>query len=84
MREKSVFSADRFSGRMAYCSAGISASPAMWKISPGTGRWSGWRTRPAILARQEGICVLSLSQGLGAPAVDISAQVVHSGFGLSA
>jgi len=34
------------------------------------------------LARQEGRCVLSLPQGLSAPAVELPAQVVHSGFGL--
>jgi hypothetical protein len=34
------------------------------------------------LARQEERCVLSLPQGLGAPSVDLTAQVVHSGFGL--
>ena len=35
------------------------------------------------LARQEGRCVLSLPLGLGAPAVDMAAQVVHTGFGLA-
>ena len=34
------------------------------------------------LARQEKGCVLSVPQGLGAPSVDLTAQVVHSGFGL--
>ena len=34
------------------------------------------------MARQVGKCVLSLPQGLGAPSVDLMAQVVHSGFGL--
>jgi len=34
-------------------------------------------------ARQEGRCVLSLPLGLGAPAVDVAAQVVHTGFGLA-
>jgi c-di-GMP-binding flagellar brake protein YcgR len=34
------------------------------------------------LTCQEGRCVLSLPQGLNVPAVDLSAEVVHSGFGL--
>jgi c-di-GMP-binding flagellar brake protein YcgR len=35
------------------------------------------------LVRQERRCVLSLPQGLGAPALDLAAQVVHTGFGLA-
>jgi hypothetical protein len=34
------------------------------------------------LARQEGKCVLSLLQGLGVASIDLTALVVHSGFGL--
>jgi hypothetical protein len=34
------------------------------------------------LARQEGRCMLSFPQSLGASAVDLPAQVVHAGFGL--
>lgn len=35
------------------------------------------------LARQEGGCVLSLPQGLGAPPVDLAARIVHTGYGLA-
>ena len=46
------------------------------------GALAGVEDEACDLARQEGRCVLSLPQGLGEPAVDLAAQVVHTGFGL--
>jgi c-di-GMP-binding flagellar brake protein YcgR len=46
------------------------------------GALAGVEDTACDLARQEGRCVLSLPQGLSAPAVDLAAQVVHTGFGL--
>ena len=46
------------------------------------GALAGVEDAACDLARQEGRSVLSLPQGLGAPALDLAAQVVHTGFGL--